>query len=233
MAKFGILITTYYRKTGVSRFYLKRSLNSVLNQTSHDWHLYLIGDHYVPETEFFDISKVIPTEKATVINLSRSPERESLSGMDLWGSAGMTAQNLGLRLLRKRCQVMCRLDDDDYWLPNHLDLLSKNYQPNTAFAYTRAKHVNGFLPKETHHLRQNNLPPKPYNLIHSAASWRTGMIGIDYRSPAGTGLVAADAVMWNDISEICRRKGYDTVYVPETTVIHDEEGRNRKKVVVW
>jgi hypothetical protein len=93
--------------------------------------------------------------------------------------------------------------------------------------------VRGYLPQEHHiiDVQPNNVPPRAYNLVHSASSWKPSMIPFNYRSPNGTGFVAADAVMWEDVRNYCQEKNYDMIYIPRMTVIHDSEGMFKEKII--
>lgn len=220
-------MSTYFRPNGFSKFYLKRSINSISHQTFKDWKLYLIGDFYENNSQFEQISMLLPKDKIKSINLDKSVEREKYTGKELWKMAGFTANNIGLELARKECKIHARLDDDDYWIDNHLEILSKGY-PNNAFVYTRSKNRKEFLPKEE---TKENLPPKAYNLIHSAASWDLEKINFNYLDASKTDFVAGDAFMWESIKAFCDEKNYKTLYIPEITVVHDFEGERTISVV--
>ena len=53
--KFGIVISTYYRKDNTTKFYLTRALNSIFNRTYQNFKIYLIGDRYENEKEINEI----------------------------------------------------------------------------------------------------------------------------------------------------------------------------------
>ena len=57
--------------------------------------------------------------------------------------------NTGLMYARDNgYKYYCHLDDDDYWLSNHLFELNKVYSkyPNCVFANTQSTYKDGFLP---------------------------------------------------------------------------------------
>lgn len=233
-AFFGIRISTYRRMIGTYH-YLARCLRSIRNQTFTAWKVFLIGDCYEPDCELKELAALIPQDKIYVENLPFSPEREKYSGSDLWKVAGYTASCTGLRKVQQESiPVVVCIDDDDWWEKDHLQTLYDGYVnfPDAAFIYTQAtyKNTQDVLPNETPDTYYDNLPPRAYNLIHSAASWNVTKIPLMYRNlmefPGN--YVAGDAVMWDMIRDYCTAHGLKTLYIPKKTVRHDcEHGGER------
>lgn len=236
MSKYGIVITTYKRKGDLTLKYLQRSLESVKKQTFTDWKIYLIGDHYEDEQEFLSIASLVDKNKITAINLPVAAERESglFSGNALWCSAGANASNTGInKSIEEGCEIHCHLDDDDEWLPYHLQMLDMGYTnyPESVYIYTNAyyvdrnKHVRLFpednVPKL---MTYNNLPPRPERLIHSTASWKLSKIPFRHRNTIEQGRVfPGDADMWERINKFCSTNNLKTLYIPITTVLKYSE----------
>lgn len=223
---FGIRIATYRRPNGTSHL-LHRCLRSIIQQTYTNWKVFIVGDCYEPEDELFEICSIIPKNKINIINLPISPERNKYSGDQLWSCAGFTACQTGLLQIQKEGLIHVPIDDDDYWLPEHLNLLADAYLnfPEAAFIYTQSTYRDSILPKETPELFYDNLPPKAYNVIHSAVSWDTKRIPVMYANimEEKSSFVAGDAETWERIRNYCTENNLKTLYIPKLTVRHDYE----------
>ena len=46
--KIIIIMATYNRKNGKTPFYLRRSLDSIMNQSNQNWDLIIVGDKFEP-----------------------------------------------------------------------------------------------------------------------------------------------------------------------------------------
>jgi hypothetical protein len=236
MNKFGIVMTTYKRKNGSTLSKIKRALESIKNQSYKEWKLFLIGDHYEDEQEFNYICSLMPKEKITAINIPIAAERESglFSGNSLWCSAGANASNIGMnQSIKENFLIHCHLDDDDEWLPYHLDILNIAYTnyPETVYTYTNAYYVDrnnlvrlfpeDIVPKL---VTYNNLPPRPERLIHSSASWKLDIIPFRHRNTLEQNReFPGDADMWERINMFCKQNNLKTIYMPITTVLKHSE----------
>jgi glycosyltransferase involved in cell wall biosynthesis len=241
MSKFGIVMTTYMRQDNSSLKKLKRSLQSILDQTYKNWKLFLIGDNYEDKNEFLEVCKLIPEDKITFINLPYAAERDSgkFVGKSLWCSAGANASNVGIeQSIKEGYEIHCHLDDDDIWLPYHLEMLNIGYTnfPESVFVYTNAYYVDRnnyarLFPTEnvSKLLDYNNLLPRPEKLIHSSASWKLNEIPFRHENTLEQGRVfPGDAHMWERINKFCKKNNLKTLYIPLTTVIKDSEGYQMK-----
>lgn len=171
--KFGICMASYYRHNGNSRDYLRRSLNCVLNQTATNWHVYLVGDKYENNHEFEEMAQIVPKDKMTYINLPVAPEREHLSGVNLWCVGGVNAINYANKLaLEDNCDYLLHLDDDDNWVETKIQML--NYLcrmfNNPSFLFHYSYYIgNSVIPKQTiNNISINNLIPLRSQCIHSS-----------------------------------------------------------------
>jgi dTDP-4-amino-4,6-dideoxygalactose transaminase len=230
--RFAIVIPTYYRANGSTKRYIKRSFNSILNQTHKNWILYLIGDLYEKEDEFESFKTLIPEGKIKMFN-QNDPERNHIIDPDkrkLWSIAGATAVNIGLNLARKDgIKYYVHLDDDDYWNDNHLESLALAYAtyPKCIFACTYSHYIGGsLLPYGNFKFEENNFLPHGSGLIHSAASFRCDIIQFDYFTTHFVNQInnPTDAIMWNNINNfLLNNRQYSSVLIPVITCHHDEE----------
>lgn len=242
MITYGILIKTYKRKNGLSPRYVERCLKSVLKQSYNNFKIFLIGDKYEDEEEFQTFCDMVPEDKLVSVNLEVAAERDNpeLTGVALWCSAGANASKFGMNLMREHGIFHhCRLDDDDYWLPNHLETINMGYTllPESVYVYTNALYTNPHnvtrtFPTENVSplLRYDNLPPRPEKLIQSAASWRLDKIPLMPRTALEQGRVyPGDADLWQRMGVYFKENNLKTVYIPLTTVIKDSEGQQFKE----
>ena len=241
LATFGIVMTTYFRKNGSTLQKITRAINSIKNQTHKNWKLFLIGDNYENKEEFEIISSLLPKEKITAINLPIAAERENTNfqGHSLWCSAGANASNVGIeQTIKENIIFHCHMDDDDEWLPFHLEILNVGYTSykEAVFIYTNSLYTDRnritrtFPPEQVStFLQYNNLPPRPERLIHSTASWRLDKIPFRHRNTFDQGRIfPGDADIWERINKLCLDKDYKTLYIPITTVIKYDEAEMLK-----
>lgn len=237
LPKFAISMVTYNREDGTTKEKIKKAIESIKSQTYDNWKVFLVGDHYTNYEEFEEISNLLPKEKITAVNLPVAAERESgdFNGHSLWCSAGANATNKSIELeLSEGFQIHCHLDDDDEWLPYHLDILKMGYQnfPESIFIYTNSFYVNQakqqtLFPQDRvpQMLHYNNLPPRPCRLIHSTASWRIDKIPFRMRTSIEQGRIyPGDADMWERVNKWCQQNGEKSLYIPITTVMKYSEG---------
>lgn len=229
---FYVCITTYQRANSLTISKISRAIQSVINQTYKNWKIVISGDGYKDEKEFNHILSLVPKEKLLFSNLNEQYEKNVLNlvGQSLWCSGGAMATNVGIDIVAADGgSIRCHLDDDDEWLPYHLEMLNIAYTnyPESAFIYTNAFYTdrNGYtrlfpednVPKL---MQYNNLPPRPERLIHSSVSWNINKIPLKYKNVIEQGRVyPGDADMWQRINKYCLDNKLKTLYVPLTTVL--------------
>jgi glycosyltransferase involved in cell wall biosynthesis len=152
---FSIIIPTYNRA-----HLLKIAIQSVSDQTFEDWEIVVVDDGSVDETK--EVVSAFSEEKVRYV----FQQNQELSA----------ARNTGIR--NSRGTYICFLDDDDYYLPEHLFHLSKVIlKQNKPIAFFRS----GTLQKVRENLRKlpnyavdDNLTPiqfvwyNPVNLLSIA-----------------------------------------------------------------
>lgn len=229
--KIGVVIITYKKPDGSTFELLKRTLNSVKNQTYNDYHVILIGDKYDDNNEFEIISNlIIPKDKIYYENLSYAKERDKylLGSTELWYCGGANARNYGVDVaLKLGLNYICHLDHDDYWGPNHLQLISDtiNTHDSPAFIYACATHQNSFLPRVELTNKIIEHLPVPCNLIHSSVCINYKLITLRYRDvleETGFGY-PSDADLWDRISKYIIENNLKSYLITTITTYHPTE----------
>ena len=96
--KLAINISTYQRKDGRTKDFLKRTLNSIKNQKHQDYKVFLIGDKYDDQEEFLEIcTTILDSSKIYYENLPFAFERDKYSDLEkLWSSGGTYSTNYAI-----------------------------------------------------------------------------------------------------------------------------------------
>jgi len=240
---FAIIMATYHRKNGSTLNKIKKAFHSIQKQSYPHWTLILVGDKYENPEEFDEITKLIPEDKIIYQNLDQAYERElhqqgKITVRQLWNNAGASAMSAGLDIAQNAGFThVAHLDDDDTWEPNHLEELNKTYLefPETIFAYTCGRFINNIIPRQIDDVKiqYDNLPPVGRNLLHSATSWRLDFIDLRYpkinlenvdQAAQEVLNTPADALMWERVRKYMAQRQYSSMYIPQITVNHLEEG---------
>jgi glycosyltransferase involved in cell wall biosynthesis len=237
--KFAIVIPTFNRLSGQTIPYLKRSINSIINQTHKYWDIILVGDKFEPEELLLNfisehIIKIPPQNKIIYIN-NQNVERDHIKNKEaLWKCAGATSVNLGLQYCRKNnYKYYCHLDDDDFWSPNHLIYLAKIYNkyPNCIFAHTKSTYLSSYLPLNNIDIYENNSYPMPEQVIHSSLSFRLDIIPYNYFTSFNENDISYPSdyiLLYNIYLFLKKNKQYSSIYISKLTCYHDVEGELRK-----
>lgn len=126
MTKIAIVTNTYRKLDGSTAKHLRRTLESVRDQTYQDYKLYLIGDDYSDEDELYTLSGIIPADKLYVENLPVAVERTKYERGKLWYCGGNNANVTGIkRAMADGINYICLLNHDDVFHPDHLETLAK------------------------------------------------------------------------------------------------------------
>lgn len=227
--RLGIVIPTYWRKDNSSCALLRRSLTSILNQTYSKYHVFLIGDNYEVVDELLDISKIIPSEKISVINLPFAKERDIYTGHRLWCTGGVYASNIGINLcLSNNINYICHLDHDDWWEHTHLNEIAKAFnEKDYAIVATQSTHINSqILPK----IKTHPFYPKCGDLIRSSVCINFKNIDLRYRNVfKETGVdFPADCDLWKRLSNYMVSNNLIGKLINKITCNHQDEGYSKK-----
>jgi len=235
--KLGIVITTYQKIDGSTPTLLKRAIDSVKNQSYQDYTLIIIGDKYDDNDEFESICNDIDLkDKIVYKNLPYAKEREKypIGSKELWSAGGVNARNYGIDFgLELGLEYICHLDHDDYWHPQHLEIINYTIEltQDASFINTCSTYFDSYLPRVE--LTNEILPSqvKTGGFIHSAVCINHKVIPLKYRDVfEETGIEhAADGDMWNRIGEYVKENQLKTYQITSLTCFHPSEGEDQKK----
>jgi glycosyltransferase involved in cell wall biosynthesis len=234
MTNFAIVITTYKRNDGSTPFYLKRALNSILNQDYNNYKIFVIGDRYENNDEFEILFNDIPKDKIYYENLPYAHERDKYTDKWLiWKYAGCFANNYGInKSVDDGFEYVCHLDHDDEWYPNHLSSL--NYaieKTNSLWLCTKSVYVfNQILPRINNPEELIPFYPIPEGIIHSSTCINFKKIPLRHRNvfeETGVSGLPGDADLWERISQYLHQNGIVGTLINRVTCKHIEEGYER------
>jgi glycosyltransferase involved in cell wall biosynthesis len=229
--KIGIVIPTYQKQNGTTPLLLMRALKSIKNQTHTDYKVFLIGDKYENNNEFVELAtSIIDIDKIYYENLSNAVEREKypIGSHQLWCAGGVNATNWGIeKSISEDISCICHLDHDDYWEPNHLEVINKVLEErDAAFVYTCSTYIHyGILPGVNIDGSISVALPHPAGLIHSSVCMDFNKIPIRYRDnflETGTAF-PADADLWTRVNEYISNKKLNSFLIHSLTCNHPTE----------
>ncbi len=252
--KLAVVITTYKKGDGSTPKLISKALQSVLNQTYQDFKIFLIGDKYEDNEEFFSFKDIVPTEKLHIENLSYALERDKYNNpsWELWWSGGVNAINYGTELaLKEDITHVCFLDHDDTWESNHLELISKVLNiSNPSLIFTQGWYSNSKFPSLGSNLEHNlqinpnsyyeltseikAYPSIPYecSFVKSSACIDFSQVKLRFRDKlAETGIGGpSDADLWMRIRDlVINEQIQPSIFINSLTVINGGEGYSRTK----
>lgn len=232
---FGVVISTYKRKDGLTPQLLTRAINSVLSQDYQNFKIFVIGDKYEDNDEFVSIFEKINNEKVNFENLDIVPEREKYENKWLvWKYGGVTSYNYGIeKSISFGFDYICHLDHDDEWEMSHLSSLKSAIEETNAFwLCTKSQYVNNLVyPKISETVNLIPYYPEPEKIIHSSVCINFKEIPLRYRdvySDTGVEGLPADADMWVRVSEYLKSINKHGYIVNKITCKHTEEGYERE-----
>lgn len=228
--KIAINISTYQRPDGRIPELLSKTLLSIKNQIYQDWKVFLIGDRYEDNSEFFEISEIIPSEKLFIKNLDVAVERQRYpnGGHPLWCSGGTNATNFAIsEALSQGYDWICHLDHDDIWLEDHLLEISKKIKElgeDFIIISTLANYLNKFNLPDKSQIGPNFVPING-QLVHSSVCINWSKTELRYRDVLHEEgrIYVADGDMWNRLSEYMRLNGKRGYLIDKVTTLHLEE----------
>ena len=230
--KLGIIICTYQRANGSTPQVLKRAIESVKNQTHQDYTLIIIGDKYEDNVEFESLCNSYPElkDKIKYKNLPFAKERDKYpaGSKELWSSGGTYAYNHGIDVgLDLGLTFICHLDHDDYWHPQHLELINHAIEVtgDASVINTCSTYFNTHLPNVdiTDEIVPSKL--KPGGFIHSSVCINHKIIPLKYRDMFEvTGKeYAADADLWERVGSFIEDNNLKTYQITSLTCFHPTE----------
>lgn len=229
--KLGIVITTYQKQDGTTPILLRRAIDSVVQQTHKDYQLIVVGDRYDDDSEFVEICATYQlVGRLIYYNLPLALERQkyAIGTRELWSSGGVNARNYGIDLaLSLGLSYICHLDHDDYWHPQHLEIINHTIEAtnNPSFIYTCGTYFDSYLPNVELNNEIVERLPTPAQTIHSSVCIDHRQVPIKYRDVYGeTGICEpADADMWSRTSDYITLSGLKSYLVTSLTCYHPTE----------
>lgn len=120
------LISVYIPTYNRAKLLLERSVPSVLAQTYKNFELIIIGDHCTDNTEEL-ISKV-NDKRIKFYNLPKKSKGYPLNAEGRWFAGPVKAANQALRMVKGKW--IARIDDDDIFTKDHIEVLLRFAQEN-------------------------------------------------------------------------------------------------------
>ena len=111
------LITVYIPTYNRAEILMDRAVPTVLAQTYENIELLIIGDHCTDETA--ELVKRNTDSRIRFYNLPHRSYRYPPTAENHWLAGPVVAANKGLELARGKW--IARIDDDDTWVPSHLE----------------------------------------------------------------------------------------------------------------
>jgi virginiamycin A acetyltransferase len=230
--KIGIIIPTYQKSDGTTPLLIKRAIKSIKSQKHQDFSLIIIGDKYEDNNEFENICNDKDLKgKIYYKNLPFAKERDKypIGSKELWSAGGVNARNYGIDWgLKLGLSYMCHLDHDDYWHPQHLEIINYVIEStnNPAVIATCSTHFDSHHPNIKLDNEVIPLKVKAGCVIHSSACINHKLIPLRYRDVFEETKKehAADADMWDRIGEYSVKNQLNSYLITSLTCFHPTEG---------
>jgi len=120
------LVSVYVPTYNRAGLLMERAVPSVLAQSYKNFELVIVGDHCTDDTEKF-VSE-IKDKRVRFYNLSERGYRYPETAENHWLAGPVTAANKALELARGKW--IARIDDDDTWTRDHIEVLLRFAQKN-------------------------------------------------------------------------------------------------------
>jgi hypothetical protein len=214
----SVRIATYDRPA----ILVERAIASVLRQTHRRFEIVVAGDHAAPET-----AAALARVGDPRVRYHNLPERSRYARFprSFWETAGSIAMNAALD--RCRGAWIAPLDDDDEWLPDHLEALLE------AARAHRLEMVYGKAAAETADGRWIEIGSAPLAhgaICHATVLYSARLLHLRYDPFAWLRDEPGDWNMWRRMAEIGARIGFlprvvARHYAEHTAVPADERRR--------
>lgn len=223
-----------YRKNEKTILNLRKTLDSVFNQTYNNFKVFLFGDDYTHTNEILQLITDYPKEKLHFTNLSFSRERKYHNDKKtLWKYGGANTYNQSIELAQNEgFDFIAHLDHDDIWTIDHLEEIVKCIEiTGSDFVCTKAQHVNKvdlplLMPTQEKYI---SFMPIYNGIVHSSVCMNFTKIPLRYRDLwLDTGINNAQTLPGDgDMWERCRRhiikNNLRSFCINKTTVLHSTE----------
>jgi len=216
MSKNVVILTSYNRT-----YLLAQAIDSVVNQTEKDLKLMIIDDNSKPATIQVILDKIDQHKNFDIEYIQTNREEHERKTCTPY------AQNINtcLRNLPNNAKYVYYLTCDDYYYPNHIELLSKYMDAHpeimVVFGIQEVIKHNDHTKKDTHFfIRQNeNIIPQAACFVdHNQVGHRVECIKTaGYWEEGPEHLGAGDAVFWNKLNKHYK---FYKVPSPKPTNVH-------------
>ena len=141
------LISVYIPTYNRVNLLMTRSLPSVLNQTYKNIEVIIIGDSCTDQTEIA-VSNIID-DRITFYSVPKRYKRYPESVENHWFAGPVAAANYALDCISINSKWIARIDDDEIWLPDHLEkLLAFAQKENYEFVSAGNYEIRNGMKKE-------------------------------------------------------------------------------------
>jgi len=227
--KFAVYITTYQKPDGKSIPLIMRALKSIEGQTYKNYSLYVVCDAYTDNDQIEQIKAKVKSMNGYFFNVKESYGLVHYKN-DLkkrWSTGGLNATTHAIeKILASGLEWVCKLDHDDIWKPNHLQVMYERLsvaKNDVVFVVSRGKLNNRVLPIENYAIDDYHL--KHAGFFHSNTCINFSKISLRYEDPFKRGInLPGDAWLWTRIQRYLKSNSLRAVYVPIITLIRDGEG---------
>lgn len=238
--KICVIMPTYFRKNGSTKYLLSRALRNLEAQTYKNFKLFLIGDHYDNNNEFEEICKSYKKDIFYKNNEEHYRSYDFPNKHTYWAIGGGLALKTGIeKAIEENFDYYFHLDDDDLWRDIHIQVVVEYIKkfPLASFILTKAKYTNSFLP-ETNQTKifYNNYIPKGEDSVHASHVYNLHLLGnivLDVinknhtlankinkkeRGFEGITIPPGDATILDNVTSMVVAKKIKSLYIPIITV---------------
>jgi len=134
------LISVYIPTYNRGKILMERAVPSVLAQTYKNFELIIVGDHCTDDTEKLVLE--IKDPRIRFYNIPKRGYRYPPTAENHWFAGPVVAANKALKLAQGKW--IARVDDDDTWTPDHLELLLRFAQKGNY------EYVTGLVERESY-----------------------------------------------------------------------------------
>lgn len=168
----SVCVPTYNR----GQLLIERAVTSVLSQTYTNLELIIVGDHCTDNT--VELISKIKDPRLLFYNLPNRKRNYPQTVENHWLVGGAVPTNKAMELARG--QWIARVDDDDTWSPDHIEVLLRFAQQNqyefvsgsyVAERFGEQKIVDGFRAMDPYYTRGKACPEDDSPKIGGVSTW--------------------------------------------------------------
>lgn len=138
------LISVYVPTYNRASILMNRAVPSVLNQTYQNFEFIIVGDCCTDDTE--KLVRKIDDPRIRFLNLPKRGYRYPPTAENHWFAGPVVPANKALELIRGKW--IARIDDDDNWTPDHIEVLLRFAQKG-SYEFVSASYIAELFGKKT------------------------------------------------------------------------------------